>query len=96
MNRIRTCLVDQAQTSEQLSARRIILSGTVQGVGFRPFIYRLAIKHQLVGWVKNCLGTVEILVQGQARNIELFVSDIFDNSPLLAKPKLESLSLIHI
>ncbi|MBE9560055.1 MAG: carbamoyltransferase HypF [Proteobacteria bacterium] len=77
-------------TDAELSARKIILSGQVQGVGFRPFIYRLAHEHELTGWVKNCVGIVEIHVQGQPENLENFLSDIFDKNPPLAKPKLES------
>jgi hydrogenase maturation protein HypF len=72
------------------SARKIILSGQVQGVGFRPFIYRLAIEHELTGWVKNCIGTVEIHIQGKPQKLENFLSDIFKKKPPLAKPKLES------
>ncbi len=73
-----------------LSARKIVLSGLVQGVGFRPFIYRLAIEHGLLGWVKNCVGVVEIHVQGQAHNLDDFQNDIFLNKPSIARPKLES------
>ena len=73
-----------------LSARQIVLSGQVQGVGFRPFIYRLAVKHKLTGWVRNCVGIVEIFVQGQSQNLENFLLDIFTKKPPLAKPKLES------
>ena len=74
----------------ETSARQIILSGQVQGVGFRPFIYRLAIEHELNGWVRNCVGVVEIHVQGQSQNLENFLADIFTKKPPLAKPKLES------
>lgn len=47
-----------------LTAQQIIISGRVQGVGFRPYIYRLANQHGLVGWVKNQVGQVAIRVQG--------------------------------
>lgn len=76
--------------TNQPHARQIILSGQVQGVGFRPFIYRLAIAHQLVGWIRNRLGIVEIQVQGQAQNLENFLVELFTKKPALAKPKLES------
>ncbi|MCW8922445.1 MAG: acylphosphatase, partial [Gammaproteobacteria bacterium] len=81
---------NKQQSYPALTARRILLSGQVQGVGFRPFIYRLALAHELVGWVRNCVGVVEIFVQGKIQNIENFLSDIFDNKPPLARPKLES------
>ncbi|MDH5612816.1 MAG: carbamoyltransferase HypF [Gammaproteobacteria bacterium] len=67
-----------------------MLSGQVQGVGFRPFIYRLAIEHDLVGWVRNCVGVVEVHVQGQPHKLEQFISDIFVKKPPLAKPVLVS------
>ncbi len=56
-----TCIKNKPQINPTTSARQIFLSGQVQGVGFRPFIYRLAIKHELTGWVRNCVGIVEIL-----------------------------------
>ena len=80
---------NEQQTAPALSARQILLSGKVQGVGFRPFIYRLAIEHNLTGWVRNCVGVVEVHVQGEPQNLENFLSDIFANKPPLADPKLE-------
>lgn len=58
----------------------------MQGVGFRPFICRLAIEHQLSGWVRNCLGQVEIHVQGLAENIAAFELAIFSQTPAIARP----------
>jgi len=85
-----TSLNSGQQENPVLSARQITLSGQVQGVGFRPFIYRLALEHQLAGWVRNCVGIVEIHVQGQSRNLDNFLSDIFAKKPSLAKPELIS------
>ncbi len=78
------------KTKAETIARQITLSGQVQGVGFRPFIYRLATEYELSGWVRNCVGVVEIHVQGKSQNMENFVSDIFLKKPPLAKPELES------
>lgn len=72
------------------TARKIVLSGQVQGVGFRPFIYRLATEHDLSGWIRNCVGMVEIHIQGQAQNLDGFIGDLFAKKPPLAKPVLES------
>jgi hydrogenase maturation protein HypF len=83
-------LKGKPRTNLATSARQIVLSGHVQGVGFRPFIYRLAVEHNLVGWVRNCVGLVEVHVQGETQNLEKFICDIFDKKPPLAEPKLES------
>ena len=86
----------EQQNVTETSARQIVLSGQVQGVGFRPFIYRIATKHKLTGWVRNCVGIVEIHVQGHPQNLKNFLSDIFAKKPPLAKPELESDRLADI
>ena len=83
-------LKGKSQTYDNNSARRIVLSGQVQGVGFRPFIYQIAKQHNLSGWVRNNLGQVEIYVQGLQQNIDEFSHDIFAKKPALAKPQLDS------
>ena len=83
-------LNSELKAKAEISARQIVLSGQVQGVGFRPFIYRLASELELTGWVRNCVGVVEIFVQGQPQNLDNFLNDIFANKPPLAKPRLES------
>jgi hydrogenase maturation protein HypF len=52
---------------------RVAVEGTVQGVGFRPFVFREATKRSLEGWVRNASGRVEIEVQGPRREIDEFV-----------------------
>ena len=47
---------------ETVKAMQISVRGVVQGVGFRPFVYRLALKYNLAGWVRNTSGNVEIEV----------------------------------
>ena len=46
------------------AARRLTVVGRVQGVGFRPFVFRLAHRLGLHGSVRNAAGTVDIFVQG--------------------------------
>jgi len=82
-------LKDTQQTNSAVAARQVLLSGKVQGVGFRPFIYRIAAEHKLVGWVRNCVGVVEVHVQGLPKNLDNFLTDIFDKKPPLAEPNLE-------
>lgn len=65
---------------------RIIVSGRVQGVGFRPFISRLAHTHGLFGWVLNCGGEVEIRVEGPPANLAAFQAAMTAQAPPLAQP----------
>ncbi|MCL2150158.1 MAG: carbamoyltransferase HypF [Dehalococcoidia bacterium] len=62
-------------------ARRISIFGVVQGVGFRPFIYQLAQRHQLRGWVRNTSGYVEIAAEGPVASLEAFTQDIEHQAP---------------
>ena len=78
------------KVSKQRQARKVILSGIVQGVGFRPFIYRHAQKHKLKGWVRNSSGRVEIHVQGELQNLDGFIDSLTDNAPGLSQPVFES------
>ena len=48
-----------------MEARRVHVTGLVQGVGFRPFVHRLAVRHDLAGWVRNESGEVYVEVEGQ-------------------------------
>jgi hydrogenase maturation protein HypF len=63
---------------------RIAVSGVVQGVGFRPFVYNLAATHCLVGYVRNIEGAVEIELQGPLAAIDAFVEQLTLEPPPLA------------
>jgi len=64
----------------------IKVSGIVQGVGFRPFIYRTAVKNRLVGYVRNRGdAVVEIVVEGDKDNVAQFLKDLEKKKPLLAQ-----------
>jgi len=64
---------------------RISVRGVVQGVGFRPFIYRLAQQHDLKGWVRNTSGNVEIGVEGSEVNINHFLKDLESQAPPMSR-----------
>ncbi len=65
--------------------KRLIVTGVVQGVGFRPFVYRLARQHRLAGWVCNTSTCVEIEVEGPAAGLDAFVSQLSSDAPALAR-----------
>ena len=63
---------------------RYLFSGVVQGVGFRPFIYRLAVKNSLCGFVQNRPDGVLIEVQGSVAAIDSFLAGVRQELPPLA------------
>ncbi len=63
------------------SACSIRVRGVVQGVGFRPFVYRLAQVNTLAGWVLNAEQGVEIHLEGEPQSLEAFVSSLKAQSP---------------
>jgi hydrogenase maturation protein HypF len=69
-------------SSGELVEARIGITGRVQGVGFRPFIYRVAVRNGLVGYVIN-LGDagVEVVVEGERRQVTRFLRDIREEAP---------------
>ena len=69
-------------------ARRIRIRGRVQGVGFRPFICRLARRFGLRGWVRNRSGEVDIHIEGAAEPVSAFVNAIRSEAPPLAQPEV--------
>ena len=72
-------------TLHRATARHIIVTGVVQGVGFRPFVHRLAHRHGLAGWVRNVAGEVEIAIEGEADAVARFVEELRRDAPPLAR-----------
>ncbi|MFZ0792343.1 MAG: carbamoyltransferase HypF, partial [Candidatus Korobacteraceae bacterium] len=64
-----------------ISARSIRVRGVVQGVGFRPFVYRLAQEHGLAGWVLNGQDGVAIYVEGPEQKLAAFIAAIRTQAP---------------
>ncbi|MEM3642131.1 MAG: Sua5/YciO/YrdC/YwlC family protein, partial [Candidatus Bathyarchaeia archaeon] len=65
---------------------KVNVTGIVQGVGFRPFIYRIAVKNGLNGYVRNRGDAgVEILLEGEETNIQNFMRDLREKKPPLAQ-----------
>lgn len=70
--------------------RRLWITGQVQGVGFRPFLYRLAARHGLTGWARNTVGEVELLVCGPPAALDAFEREVIASAPAIAAPRLRS------
>ena len=58
-------------------ARKFLISGLVQGVGFRFFTQRIAARHQVLGYVKNLPdGRVEAIAEGKEKSVQAFLHDL--------------------
>jgi len=68
-----------------LAGKRIHITGVVQGVGFRPFVYGLATRYGLLGWVCNTSAGVDIEVDGSDDVLDQFVAALSSEAPPLAK-----------
>ncbi len=66
-------------------ALEVRVRGVVQGVGFRPFVHRLALRHGLGGRIRNESGDVSIEVEGGADSVDAFVSALCAEAPPLAR-----------
>ncbi|MBQ9691460.1 MAG: carbamoyltransferase HypF [Eggerthellaceae bacterium] len=66
------------------TALDIHVKGIVQGVGFRPFVFRLAKRHLLVGWVLNAVDGVHICAQGEEKLIDEFCMALMNEAPAAA------------
>lgn len=65
--------------------KHISVKGSVQGVGFAPFVYELAHRFHVYGWMCHTSGGAEIFIQGQASNIDCFIRSLTGEAPSLAK-----------
>jgi len=71
--------------ANSLAQHRVRVRGVVQGVGFRPWIWRLAHEHGLRGWVRNDAEGVEILLQGEHAAIAAFALRLEHEPPPMAR-----------
>lgn len=76
---------DPAQPLADTQRCRLVVSGIVQGVGFRPFVYRLAHEMALSGWVRNDGGSVTLELEGAAPALATFVRRLRTDAPPLAR-----------
>lgn len=69
----------------RVSAVEVMVRGIVQGVGFRPFVHRLALRFGLSGWARNELGGVRLRVQGGTSDLAAFLDALEKEAPPLAR-----------
>ncbi|MDI9394956.1 MAG: carbamoyltransferase HypF [Euryarchaeota archaeon] len=69
----------------QNEARLLHITGTVQGVGFRPYIYQLAKANGIFGYVKNLGNYVEVFIEGDRKSLDSFLRELPEKTPPLAK-----------
>ncbi|MEJ2629194.1 MAG: acylphosphatase [bacterium] len=67
--------------SRDIIRKRIVIKGVVQGVGFRPFVYRNAVKRNLKGFVMNTSKGIEIEVEGESQALDDFIETVTSESP---------------
>ena len=70
---------------EQVKTEKVLVEGIVQGVGFRPFVYRIATELELTGYVRNLGNVVEIIIQGSDDKIADFIYKLQNELPPIAK-----------
>ncbi len=74
-----------AMQNDQHEARRVLIRGIVQGVGFRPFVFRAATRHGVCGWVLNGAAGVEVHAEGAAERIAAFLDELQSEPPAAAR-----------
>ncbi len=62
-----------------------LVRGVVQGVGFRPFVYRLAMEEGLAGFIGNDTDGVTIEIEGPAERVDAFLARLRAETPPLAR-----------
>ncbi len=68
-----------------MKTEKVLVEGIVQGVGFRPFVYRIATELELTGYVRNLGNVVEIIIQGSNEQISDFIFKLKNELPPIAK-----------
>lgn len=77
-------VVGTAQSQNALTRLKLTIRGAVQGVGFRPFVYRLAAELELCGWVNNTASGVLIEVEGAREKLDRFLLRVEREKPAIS------------
>lgn len=78
-------------THTAAASLRLKVRGRVQGVGFRPFVRRLAMAHGLKGWVRNEGASVSIRIEGSKEATSSFLLELISKAPPLSWPEIETI-----
>ena len=70
----------------------VLIRGIVQGVGFRPFVYHMAVDHGIAGWILNDTQGVTIHAEGAPEQVDAFIESVREKAPSAAQ--IESLEAI--
>jgi hydrogenase maturation protein HypF len=82
------------ETFQPVQARFYLLSGHVQGIGFRPFVYRIAHEYGIHGWVQNRVGQVAIHAEGDFDSLQAFHYKLLNRAPLHSHPMVEQSQVV--
>jgi acylphosphatase len=75
-------------------ARKFLITGEVQGVGYRFFAQRTAARHQVLGHVRNCSdGSVEVIAEGLPSDVEEFKKDLVTGPQWSRVDQVEEINL---
>ncbi|MEJ2544082.1 MAG: acylphosphatase, partial [Calditrichaceae bacterium] len=77
--------MNQPNNKSSIQRKRITVNGIVQGVGFRPFIYKLATELQLTGFVSNSSSGVIIEIEGPKQILNSFINRLLIEAPPLSE-----------
>lgn len=78
-------------SADSIHAKKINVRGVVQGVGFRPLVYQLALRNRLKGHVFNTSGDVTIILEGMQKDIDSFIEQLKEHPP--PQSRIESIDL---
>jgi len=76
---------ERSSNETQLARRGLLVRGVVQGVGFRPFVYRLAMEELLAGFIGNDTDGVTIEIEGPEQRVEAFLGRLRADAPPLSR-----------
>ena len=76
----------------EIQGKRFHITGIVQGVGFRPFVYGLALRLKLTGWVRNTSAGVDIEADGSPEALSIFAETVLHEAPPLAR--IDSIDIV--